>query len=238
MTDYPYEWYMHVNLVTLNGPFKGSVYNIDEENSFVFGTDPDCTIQVDDEAVSPFHFRIEVEQPVVRLIECSGIGGVFIKQKIHRWEHFSAPSAGRLDQPHSCCNTIILSNNERIRVVDYFFQIKIDRPPVCIECGMTLSGPQRAMSEFVGDIYHCPECDGINSETLECDEDFFELVKLVIPVLDKYYHAFAINYLLGIKARQVWLEGIYNNKEYVKTIVDYDITIVDYKKLLPYLTDE
>jgi len=231
MTGYPYEWYMYVNLVALNGQFKGSVYSINEKNSFVFGSALGCTIRVDDEAVSPIHFRIEVEQPVVRLIECSGIGGVFIKQKIIYWDHFSAPSAGKLDQPHSCCNTIILSDNELIRVGDYIFQIKIDKPPVCIECGMTLSVSQTAMSKLVGDIYHCPECGGIDIETLEYDEEFFELVKLIIPFLNKHYYEFAINYLLGIKACQVWSEGIHNNKEYVKAIVDYD-------KFLPDLTDE
>ena len=82
MTGYPYQWYMNVNLVVLNGPFKDSIYGIDEERNFTFGQSPECTLRINDEAVATVHFRIEVEQPVVRLIECSGSGGVFLKQKI------------------------------------------------------------------------------------------------------------------------------------------------------------
>ncbi len=232
MTSYPYEWYMNVNLVALNGPFKDSVYSIDEKNSFTFGQSPECTLRVNDKTVSTVHFRIEVEQPVVRLVECSGDGGVFLKQRIFRWKHFSAPYPGTLDQPHSCFNTTILIDNELIRVGDYFFQIKIDKPPVCIECGMELSLPRQAMSRLVGDIYHCVECGGGLYEIHDYDdEELYRLVNSIVSVLDKKYREIATNYLFGIKARLIWLEGIHNNKDYVKTIVDYD-------KLYPKLTDE
>ncbi len=159
MSYNPYQWYLDVTLMALNGPFKGVVYSIDEKSEFVFGRDPECTLAVaNDETISPRHFKIIVETPVVWLRDCGSDGGVFVKRQFDfwgllcEWYHYGGPSAGKEEEAASCLNTFLLCDRDLIRLGDYMFLLRLDMPVTCIECGDSLAPHQKLVSEFVGDL--------------------------------------------------------------------------------------
>ncbi len=97
---------MNVLLEVIEGPFNGSVFSIDETNSFTFGRAANCTLAViDDDTIASLHFQIKVEQPVawLRVFDC--YSGVFCQQFCHflqlsyKWEYFGASVSSSPEDP-------------------------------------------------------------------------------------------------------------------------------------------
>jgi hypothetical protein len=231
----PDDWYLYVNLMGLNGSFKDSVFSIDEEKCFTFGTSPDCTVSVpDDDTVSPLHFKIVVEPPVVWLNNCGKNSSVFLKHNHMSWSHLGKATAhGEIISEYQ--NSALLCDKDCIRVGDYNFLLQIDMPSVCICCGSQLNSRYRAISKFVGDIYYCMFCIYPDEDHLEgCDalEEYISAISIFIDSMKPREHKLLMDNLLGHIARLVWLRGIFNNRELVEPSPDCGIILQEYKSVI------
>jgi hypothetical protein len=215
---------MEVKLEVLNGPLAHEVYRIDEQHSFTFGRAPECTITVaDDKTLAPFHFQIKVEPPLVWLVDCGSPFGVEVKHFLMGW----LTVGGTIKQVSGIDSIYhyseLLRDRDYIRVSEHKFLLTIDMPRVCIECGVELTLPQKAISKFVGDICYCPICsmpdpDMKDPEGLEELESYIESIGPYFSYGDR---ARLFDFLNGHRARAIWLRGIFNNKDYIHIPPDY-----------------
>jgi hypothetical protein len=233
----PDDWYLYVTIMGLDGPFKGTVFSIDEKDCFTFGRSPDCTASVpDDDTVSPLHFKIVVEPPVVWLKNCGNNSSVFLRHH-HRmiWSHLRHSSAAPGETVSEYLNTALLRDKDYIRVCDYTFIIQIDMPSVCICCGGQLNSRYRAISKFVGDICYCMFCIYPDEDHLEgCDalEEYITAISPFIDSMKSREREMLMDNLLGQIARLVWLRGVFNNREFVEPDPDCGTILKEYKSVI------
>jgi hypothetical protein len=229
----PGKWYMEVKLKVLKGPLATRVFSIDEQNWLTFGTAPECTITVaDDESLAPFHFQIVVETPVVWLFDRNSNQGIEVCHLYGDWF-----TVGGAMQQVSGIDILyfyseIMRDEDQIRVGDHEFQLEINMPRACVECGVELTLLEEATSRIVGEVYHCPSC------RLPIDDDLKGQAKLV-----SYLNMFKENiaclsrrrlndFFQAQRVRDLWLRGIFNNKDFIPTYPTYHKLFVECRILV------
>lgn len=215
MSYSPNEWYLDVMLVALNGPFKDNVYGITESNCFTFGNAPECSLTIiEDKTLLPVHFQVVLQQPVVWLISS---GGVFTYDYLMQWRYYITPDAESFSIENVCHLALPIAGDDYIRVGDYFFQLKVEMVHVCIECGKAMNAKKSNLFDIVTNIPYCPDCKILEAMLLEKAGRYEESIEYCT---ERYSHKLAdLNYLAR-RAREIWLNGIHNNKDYVKIHLD------------------
>jgi len=214
----PSEWYMDVLLEVIEGPFKGSVFSIDEANAFTFGRAADCTLAVvDDDTIAPLHFQIKVEQPVVWLRAFDSYYGLFYQHFLFRWRYFGLPVSSSADEPDTWDNTMLLYDNKYfLRAGDHKFRLEIERAHACIDCGINLASRRSAPPWNVGHVNLCIDCWVLGSTEFEDNwlAAIYDDAGDVLCVTNEKYDII-MDFVMAKKARLVWLNGFHNNEDYV-----------------------
>ncbi len=215
MSYNPCEWYMNVLLEVIEGPCRGSVFSIDEANSFTFGRAADCTLDVvDDDTIAPLHFQIKVEQPVVWLRLFDSYSGVFFQHSMFRWEYFALDVTSFANEPDTWDNTKLLYDDKYfLRAGDHKFQLEVEKAPICIDCGISLASGR--LAHYFQDILCC-DCWILGST--EFEDNWFAAIDAdagrVLCVTDEKYEII-MDFVMAKKASLIWLNGFHNNENYV-----------------------
>ncbi len=227
-------WYMEVTLIECAQPLDGKVYRLDEANAFVFGTAPHCSMTVaEDGAIAPEHFRIIVEPPVVWFRDCGSMAGTYYQMYSYgiddSWCLFREPCFDPYTAD-SHLNTIIMTNKDQIRVGDYWFEIFIDMPPVCLECGRELHVGEQLGARRSGEAFHCMNCYYPEIDRIEDALLLENFSQYICDMFGQSEFEMISDYLHARVAREVWLKGIHNNAAYYREPLDFIKITARYKK--------
>jgi hypothetical protein len=182
--------------------------------------------------LAPFHFQIEVETPVVWLLDCNSTHGIEVRHLSGDW--FAV--GGSLQQISGIDNLYfyseIMRDGDQIRVGDHEFLLEINMPSVCVECGVELTLLEQATSRIVGDVYHCPSCRLPNGDDLEGQAKLDSYLKVFREGRACLSKRRLNDFFQGQRARSLWLRGIFNEKYFIPIYPTYHKTFLEYRILV------
>ena len=139
------------------GPLSGRSYEFSAHDTFLFGRSPDCHAQLDpsDTTASRHHFLLEVNPPTARLRDLGSLNGTLVNGVRFggRARHLGpqeAPPTGQAE--------IDLQNGDMVRVGHTHFEVAIEAPPSCCECGVAIPAGEREACAWVAGTFLCPSC--------------------------------------------------------------------------------
>jgi hypothetical protein len=146
-----------VALRVTGGPLSGRSFEFSAHDTFLFGRSPDCHAQLDasDTTASRHHFLLEVNPPTARLRDLGSLNGTLVNGVRFggRARHLGpqeAPPTGQVE--------IDLQNGDQVRVGHTHFQVAIEAPPSCCECGVAVPADQQEACAWVAGTFLCPPC--------------------------------------------------------------------------------
>lgn len=150
-----------VRLKIVDGPMKGKEFIFDGHDTFLFGRDEDCHVQMpNDNFVSRHHFIIEAAPPEMRLRDLGSMNGTYVNEVL-----CGARREGEdpEDAVHRIFPSVDLRAGDRIHVGQTVIDVVVEHAenlsetlqrPICVMCGNDAPG------EFVGSegTHVCAPC--------------------------------------------------------------------------------
>ncbi|MET0554824.1 MAG: FHA domain-containing protein [Vicinamibacteria bacterium] len=139
------------------GPLNGRSFEFSAHDTFLFGRSPDCHAQLDpsDTTASRHHFLLEVNPPTARLRDLGSLNGTLVNGVRFggRARHLGpqeAPPTGQVE--------IDLQHGDQVRVGHTYFQVTIEAPPSCCECGVAIAAADQEECAWVAGTFLCAPC--------------------------------------------------------------------------------
>jgi serine/threonine-protein kinase len=146
-----------VTLRVTAGPIQGRSFEFGENDTFLFGRAPDCHAQLaeDDQTASRHHFLLEVAPPRARLRDLGSLNGTTVNGVKHggRGRHQSAEEAAGQEFPQ-----VDLRDGDQIRVGHTVFEVAIDVPLTCCDCGRVIPAEAAAGCRWIAGTSICAAC--------------------------------------------------------------------------------
>jgi len=144
-------------LKVTTGPIQGQSFIFDEHDTFVFGRGEDChaRLPADDKTASRHHFILEANPPDARLRDLGSLNGTYVNNIKHggRPENLSPEKARSLSYPD-----VDLRDGDTIKVGDTTFNIRIEIPAKCSECGIEIPYNFQKLCQWKDGLFVCGEC--------------------------------------------------------------------------------
>src|SRR5512134_597289 len=134
-----------VTLRVTAGPLRGRSFDFDAHDTFLFGRSPDCHAELaeSDTTASRHHFLLEVNPPAARLRDLGSLNRTHVNGV--RYGGRKANQAPEDAKPFGQAE-IDLQDGDHIRVGHTEFQVSVDAPAACCECGRAIPPDDRVAS--------------------------------------------------------------------------------------------
>jgi len=146
---------MKVKLKVTKGPMQGREFVFDQHDVFIFGRHPDCHCCLpDDPTISRRHFLLEVNPPDCQIRDLGSLNGTFVNGRKYG-------GRGEDELPEEAAQrapVVKLGHGDLIQVGETEFQVQVEFPPVCVDCGRRIPDDEREAAVFIGGAYLCLEC--------------------------------------------------------------------------------
>jgi hypothetical protein len=145
-----------VTLRVTAGPLSGRSFDFSAHDTFLFGRSPDCHAQLDpsDTTASRHHFLLEVNPPTARLRDLGSLNGTLVNGVRFGGR---ARHLGPQEAPTGQAE-IDLQNGDRVRVGHTHFEVAIEAPPSCCECGVAIAAAELEECSWVAGTFLCAPC--------------------------------------------------------------------------------
>ncbi len=146
---------MIITLQIKTGVRRGQEFCFDRHDLFIFGRSPDCHCCISgDEYLSRHHFLIEMNPPECAIRDLGSRNGTWVNGKKYGGRQADEPPE---EAARRACE-VGLTHGDIIQAGDTTFEVVVEDPAVCIDCGQEIPQDEKEAAVFVGGTYLCGDC--------------------------------------------------------------------------------
>jgi hypothetical protein len=162
---------MRILIDVFSGPLKGSEFEFNEPDVFLFGRSSNCHCCLpDDPWISRHHFMIEITQNGCTIHDLGSLNGTFVNDiKYGGREPDENP-----EEAAKRCKSVRIENGDTVQAGESQLKIMIDltekeKAPICTKCGKEIAAAQLGGNDFLkkGLCNECLEAADVEKKSKE-----------------------------------------------------------------------
>ena len=148
-----------VTLTAISGQLDGRSYSFSERTTCLIGRSKDCLIKIPSNktniVVSRHHCLLDINPPEIRVRDFGSLNGTFVNDElIGRRHKDETPEEGQqMDFAEKD-----LAHGDTLRVQNTEFQLSVELPCFCEECGHEIAAEDQETSRTGNDVFVCFSC--------------------------------------------------------------------------------